>query len=467
MRSERTGLVRRPRTVRSQVTLLATALVALVLALSAVGLIETQQRVLTHGIDESLRQRADNIAADVRSGLLGDRLPSEADPEDSFVQVVGPEGTVLAASENAAMLPPAGEALSPDAEQQIVTAKVLLDSQRFRVLTRPLDTVDGPRTLVVAKNLDDVDESVRILIGSLLVSIPVVAALLALVLWYLTGRVLRSVETIRAEVASIEGTELHRRVPEHATGDEISRLARTMNQMLDRLQQATEHQRRFVADASHELRGPLTRIRSDLEVGLAHPHSVDHVALEHRVLTDTVELQRLIEDLLFLARSESGSLPAPEEPVDLDDLVLNEARSLRDRGRVRVDTSAVSAARTLGDSRQLARAIANLASNAERHAASVVRFELREEDSVSVLVVADDGPGIPEEHRNSVFERFRRLDEARSRDAGGAGLGLAIVHEIVDRHQGAITVGPAAPSGHESPRENSGARFVLSLPRVD
>ena len=193
-------------------------------------------------------------------------------------------------------------------------------------------------------------------------------------------------------------------------------------------------------------------------MSLAHPDGIETEALAREQLAATVELQKLVDDLLFLARSESGSNEVPHEPVDLDDLVLEEVRRLRERGRVRVDISAVSAARTLGDAGQLARAIRNLSSNAERHAAHRVAFELRERDGRSELVVADDGPGIAPEHREIVFQRFTRLDEARSRDAGGSGLGLAIVHDIVARHHGTVVV---------SEHSEKGARFVVELPRAE
>lgn len=446
-----------PRTVRSQVTLTATAVVMLVLVLSAFGLVAAQERVLTHGIDEALIQRADNIERDVVRGTFGSRLPDEGDPEDSFMQVLDPNGEVLAATQNAAGLPPVTHPVQRGADQVVKTVPgVALSNGEFRVLVRPLDRLRGA-TLVVAKNLDDVNESVRILVVSLGVSIPVVAALLAVLVWWLTGRVLRPVESIRAEVASIQGHELHRRVPMSPSGDEIARLASTMNEMLDRVEEATERQRRFVADASHELRGPLTRLRSSLEVTLAHPADVDPIQMARDLLSDTVELQKLVDDLLFLARSESGSLEVPYQPVDLDDLVLEEAHRLRRRGQVQVDMSAVSAARTVGDADQLARAVRNLSANAERHASRRVTFELRETGGRSILVVADDGTGIAPEHRDIVFERFTRLDEARSRDAGGAGLGLAIVRDIVLRHEGTVTVSDG--SGE------AGAKFVVDLPR--
>jgi signal transduction histidine kinase len=230
-----------------------------------------------------------------------------------------------------------------------------------------------------------------------------------------------------------------------------------MNDMLWRVEQATDRQRRFVADASHELRGPLTRLRSNLEVELAHPGALAREELLTGLLGDVADLQKLVEDLLFLARSEAGTFDLPHSPVDLDDVVLDEARRLRDRGNVRVDVSRVSAARTSGDCGQLTRAVRNLASNAERHAKSVVTFQLREQDGRCELVVADDGPGIPVEHREEVFKRFTRLDEARSRDHGGAGLGLAIVQDIMSRHAGDVRIRSGTPTG---------AEFVVDLPRT-
>jgi signal transduction histidine kinase len=449
----------RPRTVRSQVTLTAAVLVALVLVLSAFGLIAAQQRVLLQGIDEALIQRADNIEHDVVRGVFGTRLPDEGDPEDSFLQLLDADGSVVAVSDNASGLPAAAEPQPADDDDDTLRSVegVALSNGEFRVLARALDGNRG-LTLVVAKNLDDVTESVSILVASLAVAIPVVTGLLAVLVWWLTGRVLRPVEGIRREVASIQGDELHRRVPVPGGDDEIGRLASTMNEMLDRVEEATDRQRGFVADASHELRGPVTRLRSNLEVALAHPGTTDPAVLTRELLADTVELQKLVDDLLFLARSESGSMEVPHEPVDLDDLVLEEAQRLRERGAVAVDVTAVSAARTIGAPDQLARAIRNLSSNAERHAAGRVTFELRERDGVSELVVADDGPGIAPEHRDLVFERFTRLDEARSRDEGGAGLGLAIVQEIVTRHDGTVEIRDQA---------GSGARFVVELPRAE
>jgi signal transduction histidine kinase len=444
-------------TVRARLTVLATVVVAVVLLVSAVWLVAVQQRLLTHGISESLRQRADNVQTGLAQLAPGAHLPGEGDQEDSFLQLIDATGRVLAASANAVGRPPATAPLEAEASQVIrrVDGVPFRDGE-FLVLARRVQSNLGPATLVVGKNLDDVNESVRILTVSLTVSLPLILALLVALLWWHTGRVLRPVEAIRAEAASIQGHELDRRLPLPGSHDEITRLARTMNAMLDRVEHATERQRLFVADASHELRTPLTRIRSVLEVGIAHPETLDADGVQS-LLADATQLQELVDDLLFLARSESGAMGHRSAPVDLDDLVLEEAQRLGRRGLVNVDTNAVSAARSIGDPKQLARAIRNLASNAERHAASAVIFELREQDGHAQLVVADDGPGIPAAYHATVFERFTRLDEARSRDAGGAGLGLAIVQDIVMRHGGTISI---ASSGQ-------GARFVMTLPRAD
>jgi len=461
MTDETTRPAGRPRfgSVRSRLTLLATAVVAAVLVISGIGLVGVQRSLLTRGIDEALRQRTDNLQPDVAGASSGTELPAEGDREDSFVQLVDDRGEVVAASANVRGMAAATPPLPPGAEPRFrAVSGLALSAHRFRVLASPVRSRSGGQTLVVAKNLDDVNESVRILSASLTLAIPVVVALLAVLVWWLTGRVLRPVESIRSEVASIQGTELHRRVPVPGSYDEISRLARTMNAMLDRVEHAIERQRRFVAYASHELRSPLTRIRADLEVGIAYPHTLDPETVYRGLLADTIGLQQLVDDLLLHARLESGSTGWPKAPVDLDDLLLVEARRLRERGLVRVDTSAVSAARVLGDPKQLDRAIRNLTSNAERHAAKTVTLELQEHAEHSVLVVADDGPGIPAEHHATVFQRFARLDGARSRDAGGAGLGLAIVHDIVARHGGTIVIASS---------DGQGARFVVTLPRTD
>jgi signal transduction histidine kinase len=441
--------------VRFRVTAVATLAVLLVLAATAVALVAAERRSLTGDVEETIAQRAGELTALVAS----DKLPTAlVDDEDTRAQVVTLDGRVLSATpslRDAAPIdrpPPAGRT------QVVRTVRRLpAGDAAFRVLTRRVDGPRGPVLLHVAGTLDDVEHSARVLAAGLAVSLPIVTALLAALVWMLVGRTLRPVEAIRAEVAGIGGDDVRRRVPQPAGDDEIARLVRTMNGMLERVENATARQRRFVADASHELRSPLTRIRSELEVDLAHPETGDPAAALRGALEEIGALQRLVEDLLLLARSDAGATVIRPRPVDLDDIVLLEIGRLRAGGRLEVDGGGVSAAQVPGDPDQLARAIRNLTDNAARYASHLVTLSLAERDHAAILSVADDGPGIPADQHLRVFERFTRLDEARSSATGGAGLGLAITLDIVRRHHGTVAIDP-----HHRP----GVRFVVTLPTV-
>jgi signal transduction histidine kinase len=439
------------RTVRLRITVLATVIVAALLVGVAVLLLLVQQRTLTRSLDDSLRQRAD-AAAELLTLAVPESLPGSGD--DDATQLVDAAGSVVSTSTNLAGSGPI--AADPGNRDLITVSRLPALEDDMRVLSRTINGPDSQRLILhVAAAADDIADSVAILRTSLLVAIPLAVALLAGLVWWLVGRSLRPVEAIRAEVASITGGRLERRVPIPLGDDEIASLATTMNQMLDRLESAAERQQRFVADASHELRSPLTRIRSELEVDLATPESSNPTTTHRSVLEEVAAMEHLVDDLLHLARRDAGQSEVRHEPVDLDDLVLLEAERLRTRAALTVDTSAVSAAQVIGDRAQLARAIRNLIDNASRHAASTVSLELVESGPSALLTITDDGPGIPEDQRQRVFERFARTDEGRSRGDGGTGLGLAIVRDIVERHGGTVSVGDG---------EGRGARLLVHLP---
>ena len=440
-------------TVRFRVTALAVVAVAVVLLATGMGLVTAQRRLLTDNVEELIRQHADDLATLVASGHVPATLTHT---EGTLEQIVTPDGKVLAASPNLGAAPPLGPSPPGDQTEILRTVEHLpTDAAQFRLLTRRVQGRNRTVVLYVASSLDDVEESARILAASLTIAIPAVTAILAVLIWKLVGRTLRPVEAIRAEVASMTGTDLRRRVPQPDGDDEIARLARTMNAMLDRVEDANDRQQRFIADASHELRNPLTRIRSELEVDLAHPDTADR-ALTHRgILDETIALQRLVEDLLHLARSDAGAHTTRHQPVDLDDIVFRDATRLRADGRVVVDVSAVSGAQVQGDPDQLTRAVRNLTDNAARHACTTVTIALTELEHAAVLSVADDGPGIPPDQRQHIFERFVRLDEARTAVTGGAGLGLAITRDIIRRHHGTIVV---------DPDHTPGSRLIITLP---
>ncbi len=309
--------------------------------------------------------------------------------------------------------------------------------------------------LHVGTTYDVVTESTTALVGSLAITIPVVVAILGVLVWWLVGRTLRPVEDIRSEVAAISATDLRRRVPSPGTNDEIDHLTYTMNEMLERLEGSLERQQRFVADASHELRGPLTRLRAELELGLSS--ASDQAASDQlgSLLDEVLGMQEMVEDLLFLAQSDAGKTDQTRAAIDLDDLVLREGRRIAGNGLVEVNLSAVSGAHLVGNRSQLSRAVKNLLDNAERHAAGTVGVALKERDGFACLTVEDDGPGIPLSGVEQIFERFGRLDLARAAGTGGSGLGLAIARDIAVRHGGSLVV--------VNPGE-AGARFEMTLP---
>lgn len=439
------------RSIRFRITALASVAVALVLIAGGAALVLLQRNALIDGLDENLTRRADDIAALIQDGEPPGGLAEGGD--ENFAQLVGHDGEVLVSTPSLEGDPALPSRPPPDSGDAFSTIEVpQVDDDLFRVLTRSVPDVG---ILHVGTTYDVVGESAATLINALVWIIPVLVLALGTLVWWLVGGTLRPVEDIRIEVAEMGATDLGRRVPEPGTNDEIDRLAETMNQMLRRIETSVKRQQRFVADAAHELRTPLTRLRSELEVDIAERAHSGQRAVLRGLLEEVLGMQALVEDLLFLARNDAGQLTGGFQSVDLDDLVLAEARRIQSHQRVEVDLSAISGAQVSGHPGQLTRAIRNLVDNAERHAASRIELSLQESGEEAVLVVADDGPGIPDLEAGRIFERFTRLDEARSAGAGGTGLGLAISREIVERHHGALTLLPA---------DGGGARFELRIP---
>ncbi|QIB43527.1 sensor histidine kinase [Streptomyces aureoverticillatus] len=331
------------------------------------------------------------------------------------------------------------------------SARVDGETQDYRFATVRVDTGSkGELTIHAGSPLTAEQSAVTTALTAMLIGFPVLLVVIAGVTWLVTRRALRPVDAIRAEMAAITASEdLARRVPEPDTHDEIARLARTTNETLAALQSSVERQRRFVADASHELRSPIASLRTQLEVGEAHPELLDVPG----AVQDTVRLQELAADLLLLARLDAGEKPG-QGRVDLAALAREEL-SQRPGDRVAVTTS-LDGAEVAGSRGQLARVLGNLVTNAQRHTRSRVTVTTRADGAWAVLEVADDGDGVPPEERERIFERFVRLDDARSRDEGGAGLGLAIARDVAARHGGTLTVDDALEGG---------AVFVLRLPR--
>jgi len=406
-----------------RVTLAAVLVVGLALVGGALVLVALLGSVLTDQVCRDAQGRAEQLADGISTSVTSAERPPSSSSE--LVQLLDGSGRVVGADRLLA---------SPGADCVSVEPPGYTEDFVFAA-----GKVDSGGQVVVGRPLVDVLDSTRFVRRVLVIGVPLMMLIVGAVTWAVTGRVLAPVTAMRREVDEITATELHRRVPA-VRKDEIGLLARTMNRMLDRLQRSHESQQRFVADVSHELRSPIAAIRQHAEVARAHPDTTTLEELASTVLAEDLRMQRLVGDLLLLSRSDEDSTELPRTPVDLDDLVFAEARRLRAETTLTVDTAAVSAGQVRGDEAALARVVHNLADNAARHARTRIVFGLGESGGSVVLTVSDDGPGIPPADRTRVFDRFVRLDTARSRDTGGFGLGLAIVADVIHRHHGTIAI---------------------------
>lgn len=441
-RSWRTVAGRGWRTVRGRTTLGATVVVAVALLVGAFSFYGVLSASIHDSTERAAEQRLSELAE--RAGGPGGKGIDAL--EDEILQILGPDGSVRAASEEAR--DKLGSTPLPvDDDPQTTT----VDGDTVLVVS---EDIEGDQTLVLAVSMDDDAETLATVATLLAVAVPLLLLLVAVTTWLVVGRALRPVERIREEVDGITAERLHQRVPVPETADEIAALATTMNGMLDRLDAAATAQRRFVFDASHELRSPLATIRQHAELAQAHPEVTSIGELAEVVSEEGLRLQGIVESLLLLARLDEGA-GAHDEAVDLDDIALGEVRRLRAAG-IDVDGTGISAARVNGDPRLLGQLLRNLADNAVRHSRGRVAIGVAPSDGYVFVTVEDDGAGVPAAERERIFERFVRLDEARSRDAGGSGLGLAIARGIASSSRGSLTVDDSRWGG---------ARFVLALPR--
>jgi len=443
------------KTVRVRITAIATAIVAAALTLAAVGLVTAVHHQLIDKIEAEGRARALMVADRLAAGTPApDALNGVAITNGPLV-VVDQRGNVIAGA-----APGIAGSVSLDATtlggegggtQVFVQNPGLQGETPFDIRYQAVDTSFGPVTVLAASPLTDVEHSISTLKSTLVVGVPLLVALVALVAWTIVGRALQPVEAIRAEVEAITASTIHRRVPEPPTDDEVNHLARTMNAMLDRLETASNTQRQFVSDASHELRSPIAAIRTQLEVARRSP-SADWPAVADNVLAEEGRLEQLVANLLLLASADEHGPHDDLGTVDLLDIVRSEAARAR-----AVPVSVVASDETFNvraTAAELTTLAANLLDNAARFAREAVVVSVTRSGDNVELVVDDDGPGVPLASRVRVFERFARGDEARTRAQGGAGLGLAVVKTIVERHGGRVEI-TDSPSG--------GARLVVAL----
>ena len=441
-------------TVRVRLAVLSLLVVAAGLVVGGVIVVELVRHNLTSNVETEALQRARDTVALLGAGQLPRALPPTRE-DRTAVQVVDADGRVLAADlETIAHAPLLNERPSGGPLTVTLDHPGLGDGGSYEVVGLNASYDARPVVVYAASPLEPVDEAVQATAIGLAVTVPLLLLIVGGTSWVLVGRALRPVEELRTEVADITASDLDRRVPEPEIQDEIGRLARTMNEMLARLQTAHERQRRFVGDAAHELRSPVANILTQLEVGLAHRKDTDWVPLAQSLHRDGVRLDQLSEQLLVLSRADADAAGQPLQDVDLDELVLAEVEALRARGKVRVDLPEFSAARLTGRPEELRMVVRNLLDNAERHARQLVTVRLWTTAEAAELAVADDGAGIPPDYRERVFERFYRMDSARDRRSGGAGLGLAIVRDVALGYGGTAWVADSA----------DGAEFHVRLP---
>jgi signal transduction histidine kinase len=454
----RSGLSRAWRgrkSLRARLTVVASIVITLAIVIGMLLMYVLQMNSVRQNLNSELRTYAAEIAQAATGTGWPSPLPRSSLDATAEAQVLAADGSVLASTRALVGLPavyslPAGNTQPV----RLPTADEIIPESAIVVGTRT--TVNGvPVTIITGTYTSLLDAMTSEFGRSVLIGLPIILILSAVAVWMIVGRVLRPVEEIRRSVDDITSDDLSRRVPEPATADdEIGQLASTMNKMLARLEASAVRQRRFVADASHELRSPLAAIRTTLEVGLAHPDSAPWPVIADRAAEQAERLETLIQQLLLLAKADEGKPAADEDDVDLSEVLsLAVASSRPGDMRLRADVEPDLA--VAGNAQHLGRLFGNILDNAIRHTATTVAVAAYRLPAAIVVEIVDDGPGIAEPDRERVFERFVRLDSSRSRPSGNSGLGLAIAADIARAHGGSISIADAP---------GRGARFVVILP---
>lgn len=447
----------RPRTwgISTRSAIVSATVVLVTMGIAAIGLLFVLYETLETSLDDAAAGRVrDTVASldfDKPSELDGDLLMT--DQRVVAVQIVDADGNVVARSSSAPDTP-----LLPltwfGSTMTVGIPDDYAPENDMRISGQTADTATGRYTVIVGSGSESTEATVGTVALLLALAAPVVACVAALVSYRLVKRSLRSVEAIRTQVAEISAAHLSERVPVPPQKDEISALAVTMNEMLARVDAGHSAQRRFVGDASHELRSPLAAIISAVEVAHDYPHLLDDELKSGVLIPEVYRMQSLVEDLLMLARADEQQLTVRDNDVRLDVIAQSEADRLRRDSTLEVHTDITTTA-LIGDPFGLSRVLRNLLDNALRHARSRIEITVGMRGGNAILTVGDDGPGIPEPDRVRVFGRFVRLDMDRSRAGGGTGLGLAIVAEVVADHHGEISI---------SERSGGGTLITVMLP---
>ncbi|WP_433288578.1 sensor histidine kinase [Micromonospora sp. CA-244673] len=429
--------------VRLRSALAAGLVVAAASVLAGGVLIVTARGILLDNVTTSANDRATQVTAALTAGdstaLAAALRPFT--PQRSVVQVLDPAGRVVAASNAVSTVSPISALRPAVGQREWETRRLEIERDSpFRIVAAGVSTPTGSRIVLVAESMDTVDDGTEAIVAALVVGLPLLAVVVGVATFLFVGRTLYPVEAMRRQAATITARNLHARLPVPAADDEIAALAATMNTMLDRIEAASAAQRRFVADASHELRSPLATIHANADLLDAAGLAETPARSVRRIRAESARMARLVDDLLLLARVDDQAVRLRRDEVDLDDLVYAERERVAvEHPGLRIE-GGVEPVRVVGDPDQLHRALRNLVDNAVRHARHTVVVSLAAGDGHAEVVVGNDGPAIAAGDRERVFDRFVRLDGSRSRQGGGAGLGLPIARDIVVAHGGTVTV---------------------------
>lgn len=442
--------------LRLRLTVAGAALAAAIFAIGGAVTITLYSRSLTLSVQRDTAQTATAIASRVKDQWLPDPIPMPTGPDVPRVQVLDSDGSVVTGDPASAAEPAMYRLPAGLSQQQLTVGRLpLLAGDSAAVYAVRVTSPAGPETVLAALSLRGVTATVNEAVDATAGICVAALIVVGIVAWLTAGRVLRPVERMRTRAAAITASaDPSGRLPRSGT-DELSKLAETLNGMLGSLERSVERQRRFVADAAHELRTPLGGLTATLEIAQQHPDTAPGTLIAE-LLAGHRRLSRTLNDLLVLAAVD-GRAQDRMIPVDLAGVVTDCSRRRIPDG-VCLRTGTVERAVVLGHESQLSRMVSNLVDNALRYTRSTVELSVTARDGWAVIRVTDDGAGIPEADRERMWDRFVRLDDDRSQATGGNGLGLAIVRELASAHGGTAMVHEAATG--------PGAEFVIRLPLI-
>jgi len=446
-------VIRRPRTLRGRLTLVF-ALVTAVLCLLVGVLVDSQYRsALREALDDGLSTRFANLERDLATG--GDQSVEPTLPDsEAFAQIVDADGQVVSAAPRALL---ERRVLTRSELAKARTRRITIEraaapgDQQSRLLAGPAGQRGLGLVVVVGTSLDEAIDAQHRLEEALVIGLPLLAAIVSVAGWFLAGAALKPVRGLveeADEISAVAARGQRRRLSVPETGEELADLARHLNELLARIEGALEHERAFLDDASHDLRTPISIVRSELELARMQTGEGSELA---RALDSSLEevdrLDRLAVNLLVLARFRSAA-PPPPEPVELGALSRRAAQTVaRSRNGDAVPVRVNGSAQVRGDEGAIERAVVNLVENAARHADGHVDVDVSSDGDRAVVAVRDDGPGFPPELLGQAAGRFVRGTNGGRGTENGAGLGLAIVDAIATAHGGELEIENGADGG--------------------